>query len=245
MTELQKFLFETNYSTEPENIRKKQEEEIAKAKELLKNDIQEQTKQAFQKGLAQGEQQALEKLKQELSLHIDNISQNLLLLEKYKQELYKEFESQSLLTVKHIAQNMFFKAEEIFPDKLLEQSVQNSLQNLPFCTKILIKVPSECKQYLNDIKIKEQLDSKGIKDFSIVEDSSLSPGESLIEWDKSGILSSKKDAIEKISSTFKALLEKEDADLSDQLLKENQQNLNINDSISQQRQENTTAEKIN
>jgi len=214
MVELQKFLFETNYSTEPENVRKIQEQKLSEARVLLIKEIEDAKQQAFQQGFEEGQKQALEKLEQELSLHMDNISENLTKLEEYKQTIYKTFEEYAILTVKHLVNSLTFKSEELFPDKMLQQSVINSLENLPFCTKIMIKVPTEGKKYLQDIGLDRKLKDRGITDYVVLEDSVLSVGESSITWDESSILSSKKESLDKINFALNTFLNAEDINLS-------------------------------
>ncbi|MCP4354968.1 MAG: hypothetical protein GY793_04920 [Proteobacteria bacterium] len=217
MTELQKFLFETNYSTDPENVRRIQKEKLSEARNLLHEECEQIKQQAFQQGFADGQKQALEKLEQELTLHVDNIVNNLTELEGYKKDLHKLFEDQSILTVKHLVNSVIFKSEELFPDKILQQSINNSLENLPFSTKIVIKVPTEGKRYLQDIGLDRKLKDRGITDFAVLEEPALSAGESSISWDESSILSSKKESLDKINFALNAFLNKEDVGLSEQI----------------------------
>lgn len=227
MVEPQKFLFNVDYSTNPENIKKREEAKIISARDLLSDEFEQSKQQSFQQGFEQGEKQALERLKQELNAHIDNISMNISQLEKYKQDLHAIFEQEALLTVRHLVKYMYFKSEKLFPDILLQQSINNAMKNMPFSTKVLIKVPHESKQYINDTQIEEKLKNKGISDFLIIEDPTLSTGESLIEWDQSGILSSKQESINNINKAISAFLSQEDNTLSDESISNNKINSEI------------------
>lgn len=219
MTEVQKFIFNTNYSSSAENIKKIQEKKFSDARTLLAQEIEQAKQNAYNQGVQQGEKQALENLEQELNLHVQNICTNIGYLEEYKKELHKIIENQALLTVRHLVNQMFFKSEEIFPDKILQQAVENSLNNIPFTTKIMIKVPNAGKNYLNDIDLESKIKNKGISDFSIVEDTNLNSGECEICWDNSGVLSSKKESLTKINNILNTFLSQGDIELSQENLK--------------------------
>lgn len=219
MAEIQKFIFDNNYSTSAENIKKIQDKKFDDARILLKQEVEQAKQEAYNQGVQLGEKQALEKLELELNTHVEHISNNISSLEQYKKELHKIFEQQALLTVRHLTNQMFFKSEEIFADKLLQQAIENSLNNLPFTTKIVIKIPNACREYLNDIDLETKIKNKGVSDFTIIEDNSLNNGECEICWDKSGLLSSKKESLLKINTTLDNFLNNEDIELSEETKK--------------------------
>lgn len=215
MAEYQKFIFSDNYSTEPENLERIQQKKVLDARTMMAEEIESIKKQAFEQGYEEGQKMALEKLKAEMELHINTIIENITKINNFKPELQSIYEQHSTACVRHIAKNMFFKAENMFSDELLTQSVENAVENLPMVSKILVKVPVNTKTYLEDTKITEKIQQRGIMDFAFIEDRSLSAGECRIEWDKSGLLSSKVESFEKVNSTFAAFLSPDDLELSD------------------------------
>ncbi|HAG53506.1 MAG TPA: hypothetical protein DCL21_06950 [Alphaproteobacteria bacterium] len=215
MAEYQKFVFSNDYSTEADALERMRQEKLTEAREMLQSDFETAKKQAFEEGFQEGQKMALEKLKTEMDLHINTIIENITKINEYKPELHNLFEQHSTACVRHITNNLFFKAQELYPVELLEQSVENALSNLPMVSKIIIRVPSNCKMYVEDTKIEEKVRQTGISDFAFVEDRDLKPGECSIEWDKSGVLSSKVDSFEKINSTLEAFVSPEDIELSD------------------------------
>lgn len=215
MADYQKFIFSENYSTDQENLERIQRQKVLDAREIMAEEVESVKKQAFEQGYEEGQRAALEKLKAEMELHVNTIIENITKINNFKPELQSIYEQHSTACVRHIAKNMFFKAETMFSDELLTQSIENAVENLPMVSKILIKIPVNCKTYLEDTKIAEKIQQRGITDFAFVEDRSLSVGESRIEWDKSGLLSSKVESFEKVNSTFAAFLSPEDLELSD------------------------------
>jgi len=215
MTEYQKFIFANDYSTEAETLERMRQQKLLDAREMLQVEIEDAKKQAFEEGFQEGQKMALEKLKSEMDLHVNTIIESITKINEYKPELHELFEQHSTACVRHITNNLFFKAQELYPAELLDQSVENALANLPMVSKIIIKVPTNCKMYLQDTKIEDKVRQSGISDFVFLEDQDLNPGECRIEWDKSGVLSSKVDSFEKINSTLEAFVLPEDIELSD------------------------------
>lgn len=215
MAEYQKFIFADNYSKEPENIERLKQQKIKDARDIMLAEMEAAKKQAFEEGFQEGQKMALDKLKSEMDLHINTIIDNITKINEYKPQLQNIYEQHSTACVRHITKNMFFKSHEMFSEKLLEQSLDNALVNLPMVSKILIKIPTGCKVYLEDTKFAEKITQRGITDFAFIEEPSLNTGESRIEWDQSGLLSSKVESFEKINSTFAAFLSPEDLEVSD------------------------------
>tara|TARA_Y100001960_G_scaffold243813_1_gene258139 strand:+ start:2394 stop:3200 length:807 start_codon:yes stop_codon:yes gene_type:complete len=215
MAEYQKFIFSDNYSKEPENLARLQQKKETEAREMMAAELDAAKKQAFEEGFQEGQKMALEKLKSEMDLHMNAILENISKINEYKPQLQAMYEEHATASVRHIAKNMFFKSEELFSNEMLDQAVDNALNNLPFVSKITLKVPRNCKVYLEDTQVEEKIRQRGITDFLIFEDPTLNPGECKIEWDQSGLLSSKVESFEKINTTFAAFLSPEDLELSD------------------------------
>ena len=215
MAEYQKFIFSENYSKAPENLEKLRVKKLEESRELLQAEHEQAKKNAFEEGFQEGQRMALEKLKSEMDLHINTIIQSVTQINEFKPELQNLYEQHSTACVRHLAKEMFFKSQEFFPEKILEQTILNALENTPMMVKIIIKVPANCLAYLQDTKIEERIKLAGITDFAFVEDINLNPGECKIEWDKSGVLSTKVDSFEKINAAFNAFLSPEDIELSD------------------------------
>lgn len=215
MAEYQKFIFSENYSREPENLERIQQKKILDARAMMSNEIEEAKTKAYEDGFQAGQEMALKKLKTEMELHLNTIVENITKINNFKPELKEIFENHSTACIRHITKNMFFNSEELFSKELLEQALDNALNNLPIVSQIVIKIPSSCKIYLEDTKLEDKIKQKGITDFRFEEDDSLHSGECRIQWDKSGLLSSKKESFEKINSAFNAFLSNEDLELSD------------------------------
>lgn len=215
MTDYQKFIYNNNYSTEAENLERIQEKKLLDARDMLSNEVETAKNEAFEKGFEEGQKMALEKLKSEMDLHVNTIIESITKINNFKPELQSIYEQHSTACVRHIAKNMFFKSEEMFAERLLEQSLDNALNNLPMVSKIIVKIPTNCKVYLEDTQVEDKIRQRGITDFLFVEDATLHSGECRIEWDKSGLLSSKAESFEKVNATFAAFLSPEELELSD------------------------------
>ena len=215
MADYQKFIFSEDYSTEPEVLRQKEEKKLAEAKQLMADDMEKAKQFAFEQGFQEGQKMALEKLKSEMDTHLNTLIQSIQQINAYKPEIHSLFEQQSTACVRHLVNQLYFKSNEIIPDKILNQAIENALENLPMVASIVIKVPRNCKTYLQDTQIEEKVAQAGITDYRILEDLTLGDGQCVIEWDKSGVLSSKVEAFEKINSTLNAFLSDEDIELSD------------------------------
>tara|TARA_Y100001960_G_scaffold327008_1_gene412432 strand:- start:204 stop:1001 length:798 start_codon:yes stop_codon:yes gene_type:complete len=215
MADYQKFIFSEDYSTEPEILRQKEEKKLVEAKQLMADEIEKAKQFAFEQGFQEGQKMALEKLKSEMDTHLNTLIQSIQQINNFKPELHDLYEKQSTACVRHLVSKLYFKSNEIIPDTILNQAVENALENLPMVASIVIKVPRNCKNYLQDTLIEEKVQQAGITDYRILEDLTLGDGQCLIEWDKSGVLSSKVEAFEKINSTLNAFISEEDLELSD------------------------------
>lgn len=215
MADYQKFIFSEDYSTEPEVLRQKEEKKLAEAKQLMAEDMEKAKQFAFEQGFQEGQKMALDKLKSEMDTHLNTLIQSIQQINAYKPEIHSLFEQQSTACVRHLVNQLYFKANEIVPEKILNQAIENALENLPMVASIVIKVPRNCKNYLQDTQIEDKIAQAGVTDYRILEDLTLGDGQCVIEWDKSGVLSSKVEAFEKINSTINAFLSDEDIELSD------------------------------
>lgn len=235
MAEYQKFIFGENYSTEPANIKKIQDNKLVEAKQMLANDIEQAKQHAFEQGFQEGQKMALEKLKTEMDTHITTLIDSITKINEYKPQLHDIYEEQSTACVRHLVKNLFYNANEIIPEKILDQAINNALSNLPMVSKILIKVPANCKAYLRDTQIEAKVQERGINDFAFIEDNSLQKGECRIEWDQSGVLASKVESFEKINFALNSFLSESDIELSENTVSTGEQNIdktgNLNEEI--------------
>jgi flagellar biosynthesis/type III secretory pathway protein FliH len=213
MTDYQRFIFSTDYSNSAESIEKSRLDKLAEARELLKEEMEAIKHHSYQKGLEEGQAKALDVLNTEMQTHFSALSQELTRIYDFKQELHKMYEQQATNALYHLVQQLYHKSEEIYSREILEQSMAKALKNLPFCTKIVIKVPQDTATYFNDISFKDKLANLGVSDFDLLEDCNLKTGEVLVHWDKSGLLVSKQETVNAVMQAVSCFVEESDKNL--------------------------------
>lgn len=218
MVEYQKFIFNTDYSNSAQSIEKARIAKEIEAREMLADEMQEIKNTAYEQGFNEGQKKALEILQSEMEQNLTAMAENLKEINSFKTQLQSIFEEQMTASLNHIVNQLYFNTQELFNQQLLQQSIDKAIENLPYSTNIIIKVPTNTANYLKDANIEEKLKSKGVVDFSIVEDPSLQAQEVAINWDQSGIFISKKETFEKISNALKSFVNQQDQELSEQII---------------------------
>ena len=154
---------------------------------ITEEDLAQAESRGYTQGLAEGKEQAFEDYNNELKKHADKLALALANLDEARKDIELETTTRALTLLETISDLLLQDARENYPQALLKQALETA-QTLSKEEQASVKIrtAAQTKDYLSENLLKEDA-VKGLSAENIVVDSTLAPGDCIIEWTSGGL----------------------------------------------------------